>query len=175
MTIQLDTLPNCPHLLTQVAEALWSEFKTTYLSYFPFRSPDDIEAYLRSMHMTPHSEPLSSLVVHNGAGTLIGFCNIMPDDLGSPWNQCVTLSPWLANVYVAHPYRSQGIGDIMLTYMRKNVVPTYERPVYLWTHTPQLRDWYGKRHKFTHVQTLERYADHPEIYIMKSECSRPTS
>lgn len=167
MTIHLDTLINCPCMLPLVAAALWEEFKVAYSSYFSFTIPKDVEAYLRSIHMESDSDPLSTVVVHNGAGTLIGFSNITPDNMGSPWNKSITFTPWLANVWVAPQFRSQGIGDIMMTYMRKNVIHTSGTPVYLWTHTPKLRDWYAKRHGFSLVQTVKRYANYPEIYIMK--------
>lgn len=171
MTIHLETLSGCPRMLPKVARALWGEFQTTYLPYFPCHCAEDLEAYLKAMHINPEFDPTLSLVVHNGADILIGFCDIVADDLGSPWNQSITYTPWLANVYVAPEFRSQGVGDIMLTYMRKNVFPSLGVPVFLWTHTPQLRDWYQRRHGFVPIQTVKHYAHHPEIFIMKYDAT----
>lgn len=166
MPIQLDTLHRCQHLLPQIAQGLWQEFEVAYISYFNFRSWEDVAHYLDSMHVTA-PEPLPCIVVHNGQGTLVGFCNLVTDDLGDPWNETITHPLWLANLYVAPDFRSQGVGDIMVTYMRKNYVPFMETPVHLWTYTISMRDWYRRRHGFVHVQTIQHYAQHPEIYIMR--------
>lgn len=58
--------------------------------------------------------------------------------------------------------------------MCKNVICTIEKPVYLWTHTAWLRDWY-ERHGFVPINTIENYAEHPVICIMQKNTHNQTS
>jgi hypothetical protein len=140
---------------------LWNEFSNTYQDCFEFTSPTDLETYLRHLHIDPQpSDALPNAVMHNGIIPL-GFANIVNDDLGI--ESMRHLGPWIANVATHPDFRRYGIAISLITHLLKQY-PT--RPMYLWTHTPTLRDFYTSKFNFIHIDTIPNVARHAEIYIM---------
>lgn len=165
----------------RVAELLWAEFEDTYTVCMGMKAVDDVRDYLLALHGHGQGSAqgacslLPYCLLVSGPEQLLGFCNVVHDDLGAPWSQLrPDLRPWLANVVVAPEHRGRGYGNLLV----RDVVSAAESDarfaggaLHLWTCTDALCAWYA-RLGFATVETIGPLARHDEVVVMRRTLSR---
>ena len=84
-----------------------------------------------------HPERITFVALENGQA--VGTASLDFEDLPPKPD----LTPWLASVYVLPEYRSQGIGEKLITAVEKEAVAKGFRHIYL--HTSDRANFYAKR------------------------------
>jgi len=165
MTVIIEPLCNCDHLLEQVVDLLWSEFSDNYIACFGMSDKDDLLYSLRRIHLGVNKMPC--LVARKG-DELIGVCNMEMDDLGSPWNRLLhQYWPWLANVVVVKEHRGKGYATQLINAMLTTKLNVNK--LYLWTNTPRLAEWY-QSFGFRTVYTIDKFMNlYDQIMIMETD------
>lgn len=165
--IEIHPIANYPELMPEVCDNLWREFGENYIMCMGMTDKDDLLLELRSVHLGGGNRLPMLIAVDTESCKLVGVCNMVYDDLGSPWNRRLPYSPWLANVIVLQTYRHQGWGTKLVQAMldlvtRKKICDK----LYLWNISDALTKWY-KTFGFEEITSINNFMNmYPKLTIM---------
>lgn len=117
-------------------EHIWTLAKW-FQEEWDYQHPElTIEARARELELKQSTMELPMTLIAFRDGQLVGTYSLDLDDMTTHRH----LSPWLANVYVAEPFRGRGIGTLL---MKDGLVRAKELKIpTLYLLTADLADWY---------------------------------
>ncbi len=120
--MDIEYLADHPHVIPTMAE--WFFHEWSYL--YPERTLQEVE---RAMRTWTNRDCIPVAVVAFEAGELVGTVCLKAHDMDTR----KALSPWLAGLYVAAPWRHKGIGTQLVAAIEQKAVTLGIRELYLYT------------------------------------------
>lgn len=148
--------------LDSIIHHVWKEWSCEYIKHTKFTSPELLREEVISNHLKDNNIPMIYVIYKPNLNVLVGFCFIDVEDT----NVMTFLTPWLANVFIVKEFRGKGFGDILLRY-----VTSLYSPLYLWTDTKSLVNYYAK-FGFEVVASILEHGELSNLTVMKKETQK---
>ncbi len=131
LNYKITYLTDYPHYIPLLAEWFYTEWKSLYLG----KNQQDVEDSIRTRLNTDRI-PLTLIALQ--PNQVLGTVCLKTHELATHQH----LTPWLAGLYVAKPWRSLGLGQILVQAIEAEAKGLGIEKLYL--YTPQSESFYAK-------------------------------